>query len=55
MTDSIKALYCDCHGNEKLAVIKGNKLVITDRRNRNTHTLVLNLTELVEECYKETK
>lgn len=38
-----RILWCDCHGEERLARISGEKLIITDRRHGQRHTLVLTL------------
>lgn len=38
---------CDCCGNETLAEIKGNKLVIMDKRHGRRHIVVLTFTEIL--------
>ena len=41
-----KAVYCDCHGTEKGAVIRDGKIIILFRRNRKDHTIAINIDEL---------
>ncbi len=38
-------LRCDCCGKEVMAVIRGERLIITDRRHGRTHTCVVDLTK----------
>ena len=40
---------CDCHGVEVLAIRRGNRLVITDRRHGERHTAVVVLEERLTE------
>ena len=39
---------CDCCGAETLAEIRGDKLVIMDRRHGRKHIVVLTLNEIME-------
>ncbi len=41
-----KMVKCDCCGKETMAEIKGNKLVIIDRRHGKRHLVVLTLDEI---------
>lgn len=36
-------LRCDCCAEQQLAILRGTKLVITDRRHGKTHMLVIEL------------
>lgn len=38
---------CDCCGTETLAQVRGNKLVIMDKRHGKKHIAVLSLDELI--------
>ncbi len=38
---------CDCCGKETLAQIRGNKLVIMDRRHGQKHVAILSLNDLI--------
>ena len=38
---------CDCCGKETLAEVRGNKLIIMDRRHGKSHLVVLTLEDLV--------
>jgi hypothetical protein len=36
-----QAIYCDCHGTVKMAVMRGDRIIIRDRRQGNNHTAVI--------------
>ena len=44
-----KALYCDCHGTEKGAVIRDGKIIILFRRNRKDHVISINIDDLCKD------
>lgn len=39
-------VYCDCCDNQKLAEVRGDKLIIMDRRHGKKHIAVVAITEL---------
>ena len=44
--EEVREVFCDCCGREKLAEIRGDKLVIMDRRHGKKHIAVIALSEL---------
>lgn len=40
------SIFCDCDGMEKLAELRGDKLIIMDRRHGKKHIAVMPLPEL---------
>jgi len=36
-----RAIYCDCHGTVKMAVMRGDRIIIRDRRQGDNHTAVI--------------
>ncbi len=40
------SIFCDCCGREKLAEVRGDKLIIMDRRHGKKHIAVLAVTDL---------
>ena len=46
----VRALYCDCCGTEKMAVLHEDKLVITDRRHGQRHVIVIPIDSLVKQA-----
>lgn len=38
-------IYCDCHGNQVMAVLREGRLTITDRRNGKIHFAIVDLTD----------
>ncbi len=45
--NSYLKIKCDCCGNETLAEIKGDKLVIMDKRHGRRHIVVLTFNEIL--------
>lgn len=41
-------VYCDCCGTEKLAQVRGDTLVIKDRRHGQTHVAVIKIQDLLD-------
>ena len=48
--DAPVSIYCDDCGREKMAEIRGTKLVITDRRHGRRHVAVVLLSEFFEKA-----
>ena len=44
-------IWCDCCGNHKLAEIRGDSLIIRDRRHGKLHFVVLALDKLQKSCF----
>jgi len=47
ISSSCHKVKCDCCGKETLAEIRGNKLVIMDKRHGKRHVAVLNRDEIL--------
>ena len=43
-----EAIYCDCCGTEKLAQVRGDTLIIKDRRHGRTHVAVIKIQDLLD-------
>jgi hypothetical protein len=41
-------VYCDCCGSEKMAEIRGESLVIKDRRHGEKHVVVIKINDLLD-------
>ena len=52
MIDESGAVYCDCCGQEKIAEVKGNKLVIKVRRHGRVHLAVISFEEILDKVEK---
>ena len=50
--DESGAIYCDCCGQEKIAEVKGNKLVIKVRRHGRIHLAVISFEEILDKLEK---
>jgi hypothetical protein len=48
MNSERQTLKCDCCGKEGLAYLDGNRLIITKRKNRRDHTMVLDLNQMLD-------
>ena len=44
--DETREIFCDCCGREKLGEIRGDRLVIMDRRHGKKHIAVIALSDL---------
>lgn len=44
----IQKVKCDCCGNETLAEIRDDKIVIIDKRHGRRHIAILKITDLIE-------
>jgi hypothetical protein len=44
-----QAIYCDCHGTVKMAVRRGDRIIIRDRSHGDNHTAVILLDKVVSD------
>ncbi|MBE0480239.1 MAG: hypothetical protein IBX68_04605 [Dehalococcoidia bacterium] len=52
--EETQKIKCDCCGNETLAEIRGDKVVIMDRRHGRRHIVVLTLRDILNRMKRKT-